>query len=390
MDFSDFFSDRARAIDTSGIRRIFQLGASMTDPVNLSIGQPDFKVPDAIKRATIDAINNDRNGYTLTQGIDELQAAIATHLKADLGWDIPGGDASTLVTGGTSGALLLASLATLGPGDEAIIPDPYFVLYPSLPAMCGAKAVLCDTYPDFRMTAERVEPLITDKTKYVLVCSPSNPCGVVNSRQECQDLLDLCRSRNILLISDEIYDEFTFPEFQDTEAGRKQSPSAARFPGANEDVLVVRGFGKTYGCTGWRMGYVAGPTALVEQIAKLQQFSFVCAPSIAQWGCVAAFDVDQTDTVLQYEKRRDMVLNALRQHTNVATPGGAFYVYPEVPESLGITAQQFVERGIEKNILTIPGNVFSQRDTHFRISYATEETALARGVEILCDLLQGK
>ncbi len=390
MDFNEFFSDRARAIDTSGIRRIFHLGAHMTDPVNLSIGQPDFPVPDAIKRATIDAIENDKNGYTLTQGIDELQSAIASHLKEDLGWDVPGGDASILVTGGTSGALLLASLATLGPGDEAIIPDPYFVLYPSLPVMCGATPVLCDTYPDFRMTAERVEPLITERTKYVLVCSPSNPCGVVNSRQECEDLLDLCRRKNVLLISDEIYDEFTFPEYCDTESGRKQSASPARFPGANEDVLVVRGFGKTYGCTGWRMGYVAGPPALVEQIAKMQQYSFVCAPSIAQWGCVAAFGVDQTETVLRYEKRRDMVLDALREHTTVATPGGAFYVYPEVPEELGITAQQFVERGIEKNVLTIPGNVFSQRDTHFRISYATEESKLAKGIEILCDLLQGK
>lgn len=390
MDFTNYFSDRAMAIDASGIRRIFHLGASLTDPINLSIGQPDFPVPDPIKQAAIDAIERDRNGYTLTQGIPELQHAIATHLKADLGWDIPRGDASTVVTGGTSGALLLTALATLGPGDEAIIPDPYFVLYPALPTLCGAKAVLCDTYPDFRMTAERVEPLITERTKFVLVCSPSNPCGVVNSRQECRDLLDLCRRKNVLLISDEIYDEFTFPEFHDAEAGRRQAPSPARFPGANEDVLVVRGFGKTYGCTGWRMGYVAGPPALVEQITKMQQYTFVCAPSIAQWGCVAAFGVDQSETVLRYQKRRDMVLEALRRHTTVATPGGAYYVFPEVPKSLGITAQQFVERAIERNVLTIPGNVFSTRDTHLRISYATDEARLARGVEILCDLMQGR
>ncbi|MCB9838856.1 MAG: aminotransferase class I/II-fold pyridoxal phosphate-dependent enzyme [Phycisphaeraceae bacterium] len=389
MDFSGFFSERASSIDTSGIRRIFHLGAHMKDPINLSIGQPDFPVPDAIKRAAIDAINNDHNGYTLTQGIPELRAAISKHLMDDLGWDIDRGDASIAVTGGTSGALLCAALATLGPGDEAVIPDPYFVLYPSLPILCGARPVLCDTYPDFRMTAERVEPLITSKTKFVLVCSPSNPCGVVNSRQECEDLLDLCRRKNILLISDEIYDEFTFPEFHDIRAGRSQSPSPARFDGANEDVLVIRGFGKTYGCTGWRMGYVAGPTPLVDQIAKLQQYSFVCAPSIAQWGCVAAFGVDQTETVLRYQKRRDMVVGALREHTNVATPGGAFYVFPEIPPSLGITGRQFVERAIERNVLTIPGNVFSKRDTHVRLSYATDEAKLERGVEILCDLMQG-
>ena len=122
----------------------------------------------------------------------------------------------------------------------------------------------------------------------------------------------------------------------------------------------------------------------------MQQYSFVCAPSIAQWGCVAAFGVDQSETVLRYRKRRDMVLEALREYTNVTTPGGAFYVYPEVPRSLGISAQEFVERAIKRNVLTIPGNVFSERDTHFRISYATEEGKLMRGIETLCALMKGE
>ncbi|MCA9283400.1 MAG: aminotransferase class I/II-fold pyridoxal phosphate-dependent enzyme, partial [Phycisphaerales bacterium] len=348
MDADRLISDRCKGVQASGIRRVFELGAQLTNPIDLSIGQPDFPVPDPVKRAAIEAIEQNRNGYTLSQGVPALRQACSKRIADDLGWPsdtgAPQSDVGLMVTTGTSGALFLMMMALLSPGDEIIIPDPYFVAYPSMASICGGVAVRCDTYPDFRMTAERVEPLITSKTKFVLVCSPSNPCGVVNSRQECEDLLDLCRRKNILLISDEIYDEFTFPEFHDIRAGRSQSPSPARFDGANEDVLVIRGFGKTYGCTGWRMGYVAGPTPLVDQIAKLQQYSFVCAPSIAQWGCVAAFGVDQTETVLRYQKRRDMVVGALREHTNVATPGGAFYVFPEIPPSLGITGRQFVER----------------------------------------------
>eukprot|EP00913_Durusdinium_trenchii_P006358 g5970.t1 len=297
MDIDRLISDRARAIDASGIRRIFDLGARLKDPINLSIGQPDFPVPEPIKRAAIRAIETDHNGYTPTQGIPPLQARVTGWLKTDLGWDAkPAGSAdpgqpSTLITTGTSGALSLAFAALLGPGDEAIIPDPYFVAYPHLCALAGARGVLCDTGDDLRMTAERVEPLITQRTKLVLLNSPSNPCGVVSTPQECRDLLELCRARGVLLISDEIYDEFTYPEFAlDTAVGDAsiaRCPSPARLPGSHEDVLLIRGFGKTYACTGWRLGYAAGPRELIAEMAKIQQYTFVCAPSAFQHGTLA-------------------------------------------------------------------------------------------------------
>ncbi len=386
MNIERLIADRARALDISGIRRVFQLGARMKDPINLSIGQPDFPVPDAIKRAAIEAIQADRNGYTLTQGIDALQHAIAARLKRDLKWDVERGQAAVCVTAGTSGALMLLALATLSPGDEMVIPDPYFVLYPALATICGARAVRCDTYPDFRMTASRVEPLLTKKTKFVLLCSPSNPCGIVSSRRECEDLLDLCRRKGVLLVSDEIYDEFTFRPFWD--AGTKQSPSAARLPGAHEDVFLVRGFGKTYGCTGWRMGYCAGPPGLIHEIAKLQQYSYVCAPSMAQWGCIAALSTDMTDVVARYERRKDMVVERLGPLTEVSAPGGAFYVFPRVPPRLKMTGRQFCDAAIERGVLTIPGGVFSDRDTHLRLSYATDEERLSRGMDILCEMMK--
>lgn len=401
MDLQAIISDRAKGVDASGIRRVFELGAKLKDPINLSIGQPDFPVPDAIKRAAIDAIEQDRNGYTLTQGVPALLEKIRDDAYAHLGWPAqtsPGSAAlvadgyGAMVTAGTSGGLMLASMAMLDPGDEYIIPDPYFVLYPNMGRLIGARPVFCDTYPDFKMTAQRVEPLITKKTKFVLSCSPGNPTGVTMTQQECDDLADLCARRGVVLISDEIYDSFVFPEVGSTELPGR-APSAARVTQRVskpwESVLVVRGFGKNYGATGWRMGYVMGPSALVEQMAKVQQYTYVCAPSMAQWGCVAAFGADISAVLRGYVRRRDTVVKALADLTELAIPSGAFYAFVKVPPSLGMTATQFVEKAIERRVLIIPGGVFSRRDTHFRLSFAAPEAKLQEGLAILAELMRG-
>lgn len=383
LDFTSMISARSRSIDASGIRRVFDLGARLKDPINLSIGQPDFPVPDSMKDAAIAAIRANRNGYTVTQGVPELRARIAARLLADVGWSLPSESMELVVTSGTSGGLVLAFMALLDPGDEAIMPDPYFVMYPQLGKMIGSRSILCDTYPDFRMTAERVESLITDRTKILLVNSPANPTGVVLNSRELHDLVDLCESRGIVLISDEIYDEFTYPE--GLEDGK--FPSPARF---SENVLLIRGFGKSYGCTGWRLGYAAGPKPIIEEIAKLQQYTYVCAPSMAQWGAIESFDFDLSPIVDSYRERRDLVVNTLGKVTDVAFPGGAFYAFVKVPEKMGETATQFVERAISKSVLVIPGGVFSRRDTHFRLSYAAPPEKLKKGVEILAELLSGR
>ncbi|MFN7021972.1 MAG: pyridoxal phosphate-dependent aminotransferase [Phycisphaerales bacterium] len=399
MDIDRLISDRARQISASGIRRVFDLGAKLKDPINLSIGQPDFPVPEPLKNAAISAIQNNANGYTVTQGIAPLRTRIAAHLKADLGWSVdtrPSGEADPdapglLVASGTSGDLLLAFLALLNPGDEVVFADPYFVMYPHVARMVGATPVLCDTYPDFRLTAARVEPLLTPRTKIVLLNSPSNPAGVVATARECQELLDLCRRRGVLLVSDEIYDEFTYPDSREPTARGSlgpRCPSPGRFPQAERNVLLVRGFGKTYGCTGWRLGYAAGPRRIIEEMSKLQQYTFVCAPAPLQWGVIPALDHDMSQHVESYRKRRDLVVEALSPYTLLTVPGGAFYAFPQVPEKLGLTASGFIEKCIEKNVLIIPGNVFSARDTHFRLSYATDERSLTRGLEVLRDLIR--
>lgn len=378
----ELLSQRVNAIDVSGIRKAFQLGARLENPINLSIGQPDFAVPEPIKQAAIKAIENDRNGYTLTSGDPALLSSIRSHVSRDVGWDMDGDHLDAIITSGTSGALLLSFMALLDPGDEAIVADPYFVVYTALGPMTNATIRLCDTYPDFRMTAERVEPLINDRTKIVLVNSPANPTGIVLSDDELRDLAALCRDRGVMLISDEIYDLFTWPDHLDA-SGR--CPSPARH---SDDMLLIRGFGKTYGCTGWRLGYAAGPSWLMAEMAKLQQYSFVCAPSMAQAGADVALHTDMQPIVDRYHARSNMVMDALGPLTDLPEPGGAFYAFVKVPPHLDCTAADFCEEAIRRNVIIIPGNVFSRQDSHFRLSMAADEAKLAEGLEIIADMMR--
>jgi aspartate aminotransferase/aminotransferase len=374
IDPDRFITDRLRAIDASGIRRVFDLAANLEKPVNLSIGQPHFDVPDPIKDAAIDAIRAGRNQYTVTQGIADLNAKVRVMIDRDYPqWR--GGDYGTLIVSGVSGGLLLALMTCAGPGDEVIIADPYFVMYKHLVTLSGATPVYIDTYPDFQLTAERIAGHITDRTKLVLFNSPANPTGVLADEATCRDVARLCAKRNVLLLSDEIYDTFCY------DANPCPSPAAH-----GSDMLLMRGFSKSYGMTGWRLGWCAGPKPIIEQMAKLQQYTFVCAPSMVQAAGVVALDVDMSDYVEQYRGKRDRVVRTLGDAYELTRPGGTFYAFPKVPQRLGVTASQFVERAIARNLLIVPGSVFSRRDTHFRISYACDDAMLDQGLKILLDL----
>ena len=203
---ADYISRRALGVDASGIRKVFDLAAKMKDPINLSIGQPDFDVPESAKSAAIEAIKAGKNSYTPTQGIAPLRQRLRTDLSAELGRDV----GEVLITSGVSGALLLAIMATIDPGDEAIFLDPYFVMYKHLLTMAGGKSVTIDSYPDFRFNAARVEKAITPKTKLLILGSPCNPTGIVMSEAEVRAAAELARKHNLLIISDEIYETFLY------------------------------------------------------------------------------------------------------------------------------------------------------------------------------------
>src|SRR3954470_11282387 len=217
---SDYISSRAHAVDASGIRKVFDLAAKMKDPINLSIGLPDFDVPEASKTVAIDAIKAGHNRYTQTQGIAPLRDRLRTDLSKEFGRDV--GD--VLITSGVSGGLFLAILATINPGDEAVCLDPYFVMYKHLLTMAGGKCVPVDSYPDFRFHAERVERAITPRTKLLILNSPSNPTGVVMSEAEVRAAVEIARKHDLLLISDEIYEQFLYGRDAQDDVGGLPSP----------------------------------------------------------------------------------------------------------------------------------------------------------------------
>ncbi|MEM9351891.1 MAG: aminotransferase class I/II-fold pyridoxal phosphate-dependent enzyme [Planctomycetota bacterium] len=361
---------RTAEFDSSGIRKVFDLAAKMKEPINLSIGQPDFPVPESIKQAAVEAIEADRNGYSVTQGIPRLRERLQFEVDERYGQS----DRRVLVTSGTSGSLVLAMLCMIDPGDEVIYFDPYFVMYPALVGMVGGVSVKIDTYPDFRVDVDKVAAAITDRTKMIVLNSPSNPTGVVATADEVRALAELAEQHGIALVSDEIYREFCYDS-------PLESPAAW-----NESTIVVDGFSKTYGVTGWRLGCMHGPAAIIDKLTMLQQYTFVCAPHPLQWAALAAMDVDMSAYVVEYRERRDLVIAGLRDAGyQVGDSGGAFYVFPQAPEGYA-SATEFVSRAIEHELLVIPGGIFSNRDTHFRISYAASREQIERGIDVLRDL----
>jgi len=357
-------ADRMAKIDASGIRKVFDLAAKLKDPINFSIGQPDYDVPAAAKERAIEAIRSGQNKYTVTQGTAELRDAISADLRREFGKF----DGPVLVTSGTSGGLLLALWTTLNAGDEVLIPDPYFVMYKHLVNLIGARPVFVDTYPDFRLRADRLEAAVTPRTRMIILNSPTNPTGSVWSKEELEAAVGVARRHGLLVIADEIYNAFSY-----------DGPCPSAWPMYDRTILL-RGFSKTYAMTGWRLGYAVGPANIIQAMTTLQQYTFVCAPAPFQAAAVTALDTDMSAEIDEFRARRNLIYEGLSERFRVARPGGSFYIFPEAP---GGSGAKFCERAIQAGVLVITGGVFSERDTHFRIAYPAKRDVLARGIEVL-------
>ncbi|MBI2435126.1 MAG: aminotransferase class I/II-fold pyridoxal phosphate-dependent enzyme [Candidatus Hydrogenedentes bacterium] len=363
----NLLADRMSCIDASGIRKVFALAAQMKDPINLSIGQPDYDVDEAVKEVAIQNIRGGFNSYTQTWGIEELREAASAYYEERFHVGLK----HVMITSGVSGGLYLALLATVNPGDEVIFADPYFVMYRHLVRLLGGVPVAVDTYPTFKLKAEAVEAAVTEKTKLLIVNSPSNPTGVTLNAVELEALARVAKRHNLLVITDEIYEALLYDEHPATMVGMY------------DQLLLLNGFSKSAGMTGWRVGYAAGPEAIIQAMNTLQQYTFVCAPSFAQKAAVEALRADMRPKIEAYRRKRDIVYNGLKEAFQVTKPGGAFYIFPEAPDGDG---DAFVRTAIENNLLIIPGSVFSNRKTHFRISFAAPDEVLRQGVETLLRL----
>ncbi len=361
---SSWIAARSQSFDSSGIRKVFDLAARLSNPVDLSIGQPDFDVPVAVQNACTAAIHEGKNGYSPSQGVGPLREKLKSHVAERYAHE----DRDVFVSSGTSGGLVLTMLSLVNPGDEVIIFDPYFVMYPPLVQLVGGTPVLIDTYPDFRIDLAQVEASITDRTKLILFNSPANPTGATATLGEVKGLAELADRHNVALLSDEIYSQFVYD-------GQLHSPADY-----NANTIVIDGFSKSHAMTGWRVGWVHGPAEIIQTMIKLQQYSFVCAPQPAQWAGLAALDVDMAGHRADYRTKRDLLVTGLEEDFEFTHPGGAFYLFPKAPYGTG---SEFVAKAIEHDLLTIPGGIFSRKDTHFRISYAAPNETIQRGIDIL-------
>jgi aspartate aminotransferase/aminotransferase len=360
----ELIARRLAGIEISGIRRVFDLGQKLAHPLDLSIGQPDFDVPEPVKEAAVAAIRAGGNRYTVTQGIPELREKLRQRVIARTGWT----PEATMVTSGVSGGLMLALLALVDPGDEVLIPDPYFVSYKQLVNLFGGSPRFIDTYPDFRLRAAALEEAVTPRSKLLILNSPGNPTGAVYSLAELELAVEFAKEHRLFIISDEIYHDFVYD-------GEYHSVAEC-----TDQLLLLDGFSKSYAMTGWRVGYAAGPQAIIAEMTKLQQFSFVCAPAPAQMAALVALDLPVAEVQATYRAKRDLVYEGLADCYEVTRPEGAFYVFPRVPRG---TDEEFVTGAIEHNLLIIPGSVFSQRHSHFRLSFATSDETLSAGVQML-------
>ena len=359
-------ADRVLGFDSSGIRKVFDLAQQLKDPVNLSIGQPDFDVPEPVKAEAKHWLDAGFNKYTVTQGIPELRERVRARYEAQ---GLAVGD--VIITSGVSGGIMLALLALVNPGEEVLVPDPYFVMYKHLTNLIGGVARIVDTYPDFVLTADAVEAAVTPRTRVLFVNTPANPTGAVLDERRVRAIAAVAERHNLVIVFDEIYNCFQYDS---------APVNIARYW---PRTVILNGLSKSHAMTGWRLGWAAGPAEIIREMIKLQQYSFVCAPSFAQKAAVKAFDVPMDEALKAYRRKRDLVYDGLKAKFNVVKPGGAFYVFPEAPGGDGAA---FAELAVRHNVLVVPGSVFSDRNTHFRISFAAPDETLRRGIEILNSL----
>jgi aspartate aminotransferase/aminotransferase len=358
-------SRRAKLVDElAGYAKFFTLARQLRDPCNLSWGQPHLDVDELIKQRAVEAILSGKNAYTPVEGIEPLRTAVTEHYRKR-GYE----PEAVVVTPGVSPALMLSILALADPGDEIVMSDPYYLALKPLALILGCTPKFVNTYPDFKWRRDRLEAAITPKTKMIMVTSPANPTGHLLSHEEAQIIADVARKHDLWIVHDELYWPYNYAD--------RDVLLAKYYP----KTITLNGFSKSHSMTGWRVGVAVGPAEVLRSFVNVQQYCSICAPSIGQWAAIAALDVPPLGAT-DYGTNRNYAVEELSRHYDLVPPQGAFFIYLKAPK--GMKGSEFSERAaMEHQLLMFPGNVFSEQDTHVRVSYGVDPTSLERGIAIL-------
>mgnify|MGYP000890946002 FL=1 len=367
MDYSKVINPTVAEIKPSGIRKFFDIAATMDGVISLGVGEPDFRTPWQIRKAGINSLEKGKTKYTSNWGIAQLRSAVSDYVKRKYSLDYKP-DEEILITVGGSEAIDACIRALVSPGDEVIIPQPSYVCYEPITRLAGGVPVIIETRAedDFKVTREQLEKALSPRTKLLILPYPCNPTGAVMEKEDLEELARVLKNTNVAVLSDEIYAELTF--------GGKRHVSPASIDGMWERTVTVNGFSKAFSMTGWRLGFACGPREIMDQITKIHQFAIMCAPTTSQYAAIEALkncDGEVERMVHEYDMRRRMMVAGFNEiGLTCREPKGAFYTFPSV-KSTGLSSDEFCERLLySKKVAVVPGTAFGDSGEGFiRASY---------------------
>jgi len=372
LDLSSYVSERVQATPPSGIRRFFDIAATMDDVISLGIGEPDFVSPDPVLEAGIESLEHGRTSYTSNAGMMDLRRLLAKDYEERYGLSYDP-EKEIIATVGCSEAMQLAMQALLDPGDEVLIPEPCFVSYGPSARFAGGTVVHVSTSVEnnFQVTAADIEPHLTERSKVLFLGYPNNPTGAVLRRETLQEIAQLVVDYDLMVVSDEIYDQLIYGTAQ--ERGHVSVPTV---DGLRDRTVLLGGFSKNYAMTGWRIGYACAPAPLLQAMHKVHQYMIMSAPTMAQEGAIAALRDSQEhveEMRQSYDERRRTIVQGLNE-AGLPTfePEGAFYCFPDIT-STGLSSEEFAQTLLEEEqVACVPGTAFGPSgEGYVRCSYAT-------------------
>lgn len=379
IDYSKFINPTVAEIKPSGIRKFFDIAATMKDVISLGVGEPDFQTPWQIRKAGIGSLERGKTKYSSNWGIAELREEISRYLDRKYGLTY-NPEKEVLVTVGGSEAIDACIRAVVSPGEEVIIPQPSYVCYEPITRLAGGVPIIIETKAedDFKVTVEQLKNAITEKTKLLILPYPCNPTGAIMEREDLESIAKIIREKDILVLSDEIYSELTF--------AKNPHISIASIDGMRERTVVVNGFSKSFSMTGWRLGYACGPREIMSQITKIHQYAIMCAPTTSQYAAIEALrncDDEIKRMYDEYNMRRRLIVSGFnRIGLECREPKGAFYAFPCI-KSTGFGSEEFCEKLLySKNVAVVPGTAFGAGGEGFiRASYCYSTEHIKEAIE---------